>query len=889
MSSEQVSNIMTRLAGAEFSAAAAELAQLVKDVGGSVFDDLNVREQLSALMTSKKNADAREGALAAVSALAMSDASRVSEPFLIAILPLVLEAAADKAPNVREAALRTGKDVVSSLCPYATCVVLPVLFDGISYDKKWQTKSASLALINVLVNTAPLQLAQQLPQIVPLVSELMWETKNEVKVAAKQTMTEVCSLVANKDIEQFIPAVIECIADPTKVPATIHLLGATTFVQAVESPTLAIMVPLLARGLLERSTPILRKTALIVDNMCKLVDDPDFVRPFLPKMLPGLRKIAVEVSDPEACTVIAKAEATLLRVAGAVNGVVPETASRVVDPVKTKAALESLVGGMPAVVTAVLDHVSKMCAQLALVKNFDKAAWTEAVVPYLFAYIAKDDAEKVAVAFLDKCFEAATVKEKAADEEDEGEDLCNCEFSLAYGAKVLLNRTRLHLKRGKRYGLCGANGTGKSTLMKAIANEQVEGFPPKSELRTVYVEHDIDGSEADTPCAEFVLQDPLLEGMSKEEVTAALKAVGFSDEMVAAPVGSLSGGWKMKLALARAMLEKADILLLDEPTNHLDVVNVAWLENYLLGLKNVTSLIVSHDSGFLDRVVTTIIHYEHLKLVPYKGNLSAFVSRVPTARAYYELGASEQKFRFPEPGFLEGVKTKERAILKMKDVDFSYPGSGKQQLTGITFQCSLSSRVAVIGPNGAGKSTMIKLLTGELEPSAGVVWKHPNLRIAYVAQHAFHHIEQHLDKTPNQYIQWRYASGEDREELEKVTRQETEEDRAAAKKVHVIDGAKKVVDQVLRRRKLKQSYEYEVSWKDHLSADNTWLPRKTLEEMGLHKMIAEVDAAEAAAQGLNRPLTQKEIEKHLVDVGLDPEFATHAHIRGLSGGQKVRL
>lgn len=88
-------------------------------------------------------------------------------------------------------------------------------------------------------------------------------------------------------------------------------------------------------------------------------------------------------------------------------------------------------------------------------------------------------------------------------------------------------------------------------------------------------------------------------------------------------------------------------------------------------------------------------------------------------------------------------------------------------LNNVSVQCSLSSRVAVVGPNGAGKSTLVKLLTGELVPQEGTVWKHPNLRIAYVAQHAFHHLEKHLDKTPNQYIQWRYAPGEDREAAEK--------------------------------------------------------------------------------------------------------------------------
>jgi elongation factor 3 len=94
-----------------------------------------------------------------------------------------------------------------------------------------------------------------------------------------------------------------------------------------------------------------------------------------------------------------------------------------------------------------------------------------------------------------------------------------------------------------------------------------------------------------------------------------------------------------------------------------------------------------------------------------------------------------------------------QAILKMMKVGFAYPNTERKILGEVSIYITLSSRVAVLGANGAGKSTMIKLLTGELEPVEGTVWKHPNLRIAYVAQHAFHHIEQHLDKTANQYIQ----------------------------------------------------------------------------------------------------------------------------------------
>lgn len=204
------------------------------------------------------------------------------------------------------------------------------------------------------------------------------------------------------------------------------------------------------------------------------------------------------------------------------------------------------------------------------------------------------------------------------DEEDEGEDLCNCEFSLAYGAKILLNKTQLRLKRARRYGICGPNGCGKSTLMRAIANGQVDGFPTQEECRTVYVEHDIDGTHSDTSVLDFVFESGV---GTKEAIKDKLIEFGFTDEMIAMPISALSGGWKMKLALARAVLRNADILLLDEPTNHLDTVNVAWLVNYL-NTCGITSITISHDSVFLDNVCEYIINYEGLKLRKYKGNFT---------------------------------------------------------------------------------------------------------------------------------------------------------------------------------------------------------------------------------------------------------------------------
>ncbi|KAI7093284.1 ABC transporter domain-containing protein, partial [Hortaea werneckii] len=212
----------------------------------------------------------------------------------------------------------------------------------------------------------------------------------------------------------------------------------------------------------------------------------------------------------------------------------------------------------------------------------------------------------------------------------------------------------------------------------------------------------------------------------------------------AQPVGSLSGGWKMKLALARAMIMNADVFLLDEPTNHLDVGNVKWLQEYLKSHTEISSLIVSHDSGFLDEVCTDIYNYESKKLVHYKGNLSELVKVKPEAKAYYTLSATQQSFKFPPPGILTGVKSNTRRILAMTDCTFTYPGAAKPNLMNVSASLSLSSRVAIIGPNGAGKSTLIKVLTGEVIPQQGKVEKHPNLRIGYIKQHALEHVEQHL-------------------------------------------------------------------------------------------------------------------------------------------------
>ena len=117
------------------------------------------------------------------------------------------------------------------------------------------------------------------------------------------------------------------------------------------------------------------------------------------------------------------------------------------------------------------------------------------------------------------------------------------------------------------------------------------------------------------------------------------------------------------------------------------------------------------------------------------------------------------KFIFPEPGRLDGIKTSTQKFIDMENVDFRYAGADTNQLNGINLKMSLSSRVVVLGANGAGKTTLIKMIVGETLPSNLGICKfyiHPNVRVAYVAQHAFNHVEQHMDESPVAYMQWRF-------------------------------------------------------------------------------------------------------------------------------------
>merc|ERR1711959_342514 len=528
---------------------------------------------------------------------------------------------------------------------------------------------------------------------------------------------------------------------------------------------------------------------------------------------------------------------------------------------------------------------------------------------------------------MDTCFKAANAVEADDVEDEVGEDLCNCVFTLGYGSLTLLNNTRLHLKRGKCYGLLGPNDCGKTTLMRAINNEQVDGFPPKSELRTAFVEHGI--GEAEPECdwlpIDYLENEPIIAAelaagkITREYMIEKLQSVGFkSGDKLDMKLGKLSGGWKMKMGLVRAMLMKADILMMDEPTGHLDKFNCAWLIDYVNSLKTgekpVTVIATSHDAHFLESVGTHIIDFQNRKLKVYPGTLSQFVEKVPEAKNYFQIKAAKTQFKFPEPGYLEGVKSKGKALLKMADVEFKYPTQEKPTLHGVGVQVSMLSRVAIVGPNGAGKSTMIKCLLGELKPTKGTINKQQGARIAYMSQHAFHHIEQHLDKSGTEYILQRFAGGEDNEAIDNLAALGETKDTANQKifKYKWINGELKECDTffddegehyqekelkaavkldcITQRRNQKKTKEYECKWQGMSMDSLTWVAREQLIKMGYKKEVQREDEKIAAQQGLqNKMLTTPCVEQHLKDFGVDPEFATHNPLKALSAGQKVKI
>ncbi|XP_070841387.1 ATP-binding cassette sub-family F member 1 [Chaetodon trifascialis] len=404
-------------------------------------------------------------------------------------------------------------------------------------------------------------------------------------------------------------------------------------------------------------------------------------------------------------------------------------------------------------------------------------------------------------------------------------------FSISAHGKELFVNADLLIVAGRRYGLVGPNGKGKTTLLKHIANRALS-IPPNIDVLLCEQEVIAD----DTPAVQAVLkadtrrlrlldeekhlqarlekgEDSVAERLEKvyEELRAIgaaaaeakarriLAGLSFTPEMQNRPTKRFSGGWRMRVSLARALFMEPTLLMLDEPTNHLDLNAVIWLNNYLQGWKK-TLLIVSHDQSFLDDVCTDIIHLDNQKLYYYRGNYLTFkkmyVQKQKELQKQYDKqekklkelkaggkstkqaekqtkealtrkqqkgkkkGGQEEesqeatellkrpkeytvKFTFPNPPPLSPP------ILGLHSVDFGYEGQ-KPLFKNVDFGIDMDSRICIVGPNGVGKSTLLLLLTGKLNPTKGEMRKNHRLKVGFFNQQ---YAEQlNMEETATEYL-----------------------------------------------------------------------------------------------------------------------------------------
>jgi ATP-binding cassette, subfamily F, member 3 len=388
-------------------------------------------------------------------------------------------------------------------------------------------------------------------------------------------------------------------------------------------------------------------------------------------------------------------------------------------------------------------------------------------------------------------------------------------LSLRRGARLLLREVDLTLHAGQKVGLVGANGAGKSTLFAAVRGELA---PDAGELSlpswTVIAHVAQETAATDRPALDHVmdgdaelrqLQAELLaaesqgDGMRQAELLGRLDAIGahaaqsraarllhglgFGDEQMRSPVATFSGGWRMRLNLAQALMCRSDLLLLDEPTNHLDLDAVLWLEEWLRAYSG-TLLLVSHDRDFLDAVVHHILLLERQTLRLYAGNYSDFevqrAQELTLQQAAYERQQREVVHirRFVDRFRAKATKARQaqsrlKALARMEliapahvdspfQISFPQPDKlpspllrleraavgydGRPVVSNAGLSILPGDRIALLGPNGAGKSTLVRLLAGDFAPLAGRRDASPDLRVGYFAQHQIEQLD--LDATP---------------------------------------------------------------------------------------------------------------------------------------------
>jgi ATP-binding cassette subfamily F protein 3 len=377
------------------------------------------------------------------------------------------------------------------------------------------------------------------------------------------------------------------------------------------------------------------------------------------------------------------------------------------------------------------------------------------------------------------------------------------DLTLRRGPQPLFEQVNFNVYRGDKVGITGANGTGKSSLFAAVRGELA---PDRGDLvlaaacRIAHVEQEIvaDGR----PAIEFVLDGDVQlrstqaaiaaaeqgdEPLELAEAYATLEAIdgyraparaaavmhglGFEPRRLERPAAELSGGWRVRLAMARALCSRADLLLLDEPTNHLDLDAILWLEGWLRSYGG-TLLMISHDREFLDAIIDRVLHIENRRITVYSGNYSQFEQKrteelalqatlqVRQARRIAEITAFVNRFRASATksrqaqSRLKMLERMERIVPAHVDSPFDFEFAaplktprplltleravcgyeGSRLIAGVDLSVSPQDRIALLGPNGAGKSTFIKLMAGEIAPMSGKRLAAADLNIGYFAQ-----------------------------------------------------------------------------------------------------------------------------------------------------------
>ncbi|CAE6418383.1 unnamed protein product [Rhizoctonia solani] len=417
-----------------------------------------------------------------------------------------------------------------------------------------------------------------------------------------------------------------------------------------------------------------------------------------------------------------------------------------------------------------------------------------------------------------------------------GRDIKIDAYTLSFHGRLLFEGAEITLNYGQRYGLMGENGSGKSTFLQSLAERDIE-IPEHIDIYIVRGEaepsdvnaldyiiasakekvarlekqiedlstaDDIDELALDALHEELEELDP-----STFEVKAGsiLHGLGFSPTMMKKPTKDMSGGWRMRVSLARALFVKPHLLLLDEPTNHLDLGAVVWLEAYLSTYNHIL-VITSHSQDFMDSVCTNIMDLTPkkkaripqlcLKLVYYGGNYTTYVRTkaenevnqmkaynkqqeeiahikkfIASAGTYANLvkqAKSKQKIidkmeaaglveKIEQPKTLrfhfEDIRKLPPPIISFDNVAFSYSGKPQDYLyKHLNLAIDMDSRIAILGANGTGKSTLLHLITGVLQPIEGTISKHSHLKLAKYSQHSADQLP--YDKSPLEYMESLY-------------------------------------------------------------------------------------------------------------------------------------